>query len=253
MERNKIAITSFLSILCLLLSHFAVAQCQHHGLHICRHNGHRTRVIYTNDSCGHGCNSHSCSHQNQHQERKSPKEDAKLGLKGGFSSANFYQSESDISDRSLRRGYHFGITGRFPIVPKLIAVHADILYSQKGVSGSLPSLNSPATFKLKYVDIPMMLAFDIARGFSVEGGVYGSYLMKGEGSFKDNTMGSFGTGDFNTFDYGYVAGVGFRSNGVGFGARYNHGLRQIAASSRLDGHIADAKNASLQLYLVLGL
>lgn len=225
------------------------AQCSNHGLHICRHRGRHTRIVYTqsHDSC----NGHSCSH---HQEsKKDKKEEASMGIKGGLSFANFYQTNNDLSDQSLRRAYHVGITSRFPVIPNLISVHADVLYSRKGVSGVLPSFQSRATFELSYAEIPMLLAFDIAKGVSVEGGVYGSYLIHARGTFDDSSLGNFNTEDFNTFDYGYVAGIGFRSNGVGFGARYNYGTRQAAATTALQNHIGEAKNSALQLYLVLGL
>lgn len=240
------AIMTCLSMVVLCNAHEATAQCHDQGFHICKHRGRRITIRHDyHNSCHHN----SCSHGNCNRNKEKPRPQAQMGLKGGLSFANFYTTNEELSDKNLRRAYHVGLTSRYPIIPNLVSLHADLLYSRKGISDA-EVLNGVASANLDYIEVPVMAAFDIAKGVSIEGGVYGGYLLHADA---EAPLQSFDINDFNTFDFGYVGGLGFRSNGLGFGIRYNYGIREVAVPSDMQMQFKNAKNSALQFYLVIGL
>ncbi len=245
---SKLALLGCLALLAILSSAQEVfAQCNHYGVHVCRYRGRKIVFRHGGD---HHCHHNSCSSNHCNKGSEKPKEEAQMGIKGGLSFSNFFNTNEDINDRNLRRGYHFGLTSRFPVIPRMIYIHADALYSNKGIKGELINSGGEVQFDLNYIEVPVLAAFDIAKGVSIEGGIYGGYLLSAKGAVAGPNLEEY---DFNTFDYGYAAGLSFRTNGVGFGARYHYGIREIAATPEAINHIGAAKNSALQLYLVLGL
>lgn len=189
---------------------------------------------------------------------KSNKGRSKWGVKGGFSFSNFYVNDIE-DDSNLRKGFHAGIGGRVPIIGNFLALQPEVLYSNKGITADYPINLAGQTasheFALNYIDVPVMASVKLL-GLNVHAGVYGSYLLKGKVSAKDdiNTFyTSLTTDDFSTFDFGYTGGVSFNLGKLGVGARYNYGLREVAKSDLAKTALGDSKNSSLQLYVSMGI
>lgn len=178
------------------------------------------------------------------------------GVKGGLSFSNFYVDEIE-DDTNLRTGFHAGIGGRVPVIGEFLAIQPEILYSNKGINANFfaDGRSVKHEFALNYIDVPVMASVKLF-GVNFHAGVYGSYLVKGKVRAND-ADGSALTGldrsDFRPFDVGYTGGVSFNVAGMGVGARYNYGLREVAKTDFAQGALGNAKNSSLQVYVSLGI
>ena len=200
--------------------------------------------------------SSSFSYGQRKSKYKSNKDHSKWGIKGGFSFSNFYVDDIE-DDTNLRKGFHAGIGGRVPIIGKFIALQPEVLYSNKGITADYATGGQDVRhkFALNYVDVPVMASVKLL-GLNVHAGVYGSYLLKGKVSATDGITTAYSalsTDDFNSFDIGYTGGVSFNLGGLGVGARYNYGLREVAKTDLAKAVLGDSKNSSLQLYVSMGI
>ena len=87
-------------------------------------------------------------------------------------------------------------------------------------------------------------------------GGYGAGLIVSERKLESdlaNFTADPGDGKFQGFDYGVSGGVGINLERVQIGARYNHGLNELAANDASRFWLGDPKNASAQVYLALAL
>lgn len=190
------------------------------------------------------------------RKRSSCGNNSKWGIKGGLSFSNFYVDDIE-DDTNMRRGFHAGIGGRVPILGRTVALQPELLYSNKGITADFLSggQNQKHEFALNYLDIPVMASVKVL-GLNVHAGVYGSYLLKGKVTTDNDVASSYTaleTSDFRPFDFGYTGGVSFNLAGLGVGARYNYGLREVAKTDAAKEVLGDSKNSSLQLYVSMGI
>ena len=184
------------------------------------------------------------------------KGNSQWGIKGGFSFSNFYVNDIE-DDTDLRKGFHAGIGGRVPVIGKFLALQPELLYSNKGISADFISngQNTRHKFALNYLDVPVMASVKLL-GMNIHAGVYGSYLLKGKVRVENGGSSSYTnlqTSDFRPFDFGYTGGVSFSLAGLGVGARYNYGLREVAKTAAAREALGTSKNSSLQLYVSMGI
>ncbi|PJJ08995.1 outer membrane protein with beta-barrel domain [Flavobacterium sp. 1] len=179
-----------------------------------------------------------------------------FGMKGGVNFSNIYNTKVD--DNNILTSFNAGIYGAFPIAD-IISIQPEILYSRKG--GELTYNNAFITgktqFKLNYIEVPVLLKVNITNNLSVHAGPYFAYLIDAE--INNDANGSaidfendYNNDDFNKFDVGISAGIGFGFDAFGAGARYNYGLSTIGKERDFAGTsytIPDGKNSSLSLYL----
>lgn len=136
--------------------------------------------------------------------------------------------------------------GGFVEVPLggMFSVQPGAYYSQKGyeMRGEFTGKNlgflaagAGATVKSHYIDIPVLLKAEVAKGFQVYAGPQVSYLVKnnlkvdagvlGISLFKRNMD---ITNQFNKLDFGITGGVGYTfDNGFSINAGYDHGLTPL--------------------------
>ena len=179
----------------------------------------------------------------------------KFGVKGGLNMS--YLNVNSVLDENFRVGYHIGVASEIP-VNEMVSIQPEILYSTKGVKGdiSLLGLNASSTFKLNYIDVPVMLKLNFAEFFDVHIGPYASYLISSDIS----TSGDLGSYEFNInendleeWDFGLGAGAGVHLDNLELGVRYNQGLRQVGKSTASSLILGDAKNSVIQIYAAIGL
>ncbi|MBX2843750.1 MAG: PorT family protein [Flammeovirgaceae bacterium] len=178
-----------------------------------------------------------------------------VGLKGGLNYSSL--QVENVSNESSRLGFHAGLAAKFPITD-VLNIQPEIVYSNKGVEAEydLAIFEGKNKLNLNYIDVPVLLVFDIAEVFNIHAGVYGSYLLDA----KVKSDGDFGNGstdlqkeDFNEFDYGASFGGGVDLGRVELGIRYNRGFRDVAKSGVSNAFVGDAKNSLLQVYTIIGL
>ena len=183
-----------------------------------------------------------------------------FGIKGGANFSNLYTD--DVDDNNVLTSFNAGIYTSFPIT-NFIAIQPEILYSRKGAELVYDNAftSGTAKFKLNYIEVPVLLKVNLAKNINVHAGPYFAYLIdaqvtnesdSGSFDFEDN----YDNDDFNKFDGGLAAGVGFDFNNFGIGVRYNYGLSTVGKERTVAGQtytIPDGKNSTLSLYLSMQL
>jgi hypothetical protein len=175
-----------------------------------------------------------------------------VGIKGGVNFSNMFIE--DIDDENVRTGFHVGILAKFLGANETVGFQPELLYSTKGSKGQydIAELNGEQRFNLNYIDLPLMLLIRIGDVVDLNLGGYASYLVNSSVS-TDGDLGDayveLDKDDFNSFDYGLVGGLAFNFDVVSIGARYNYGLRKVAADTNAEIFLGDARNSVAQVYI----
>jgi Outer membrane protein beta-barrel domain len=142
-----------------------------------------------------------------------------------------------------RTGFHAGGYVNIPVGSRF-SIEPGLQYSQKGyaINGNLdiPALkfigaNAGAQVQSHYIDVPLLVRAEVAKGFSVYAGPQFSYLVKnnlrvdagvlGISLFRSNLD---ITDAFKRIDAGIAAGARYRfTNGFLVQAGYDHGLSRV--------------------------
>lgn len=153
-----------------------------------------------------------------------------VGIKAGANFSNLYQTE--FSSNNVKISPSFGIYAKLPLVRDLF-IQPELLYSNRGSQVRYNGLlgSNEYRFNLNYIDLPVSLVAQVTPVFSVSGGGYVGYLadanIRNHGSYDYQNVNE---DDFNRWDMGIQAGVGFDFGGVGLNGRYNLGLVDIGKS-----------------------
>ena len=185
---------------------------------------------------------------------------AKIGVKGGVNFSNMYTE--DVDDNNVLTSFNAGLYASIPLTNSL-ALQPEFLYSRKGAELEYDNAfaTGKAKFKLNYIEVPVLLKINIAENFNIHAGPYFAYLINADvtnetdsGNF--NFEESIDNDDFNKFDYGLSAGLGFDFDSFGIGARYNYGLSTVGKERDFLGTnytFPDGKNSNLSVYLSVNL
>ena len=140
-------------------------------------------------------------------------QEVNFGLKGGFNIATATGDNS--KDFDAVTSFHFGAMAEIPLSEKF-SFQPEVLYSGQGIS-----INDD-TLELKYINVPLMGKYYVAKGLSLEAGPQVGFLVSAK------AYGNDVKDSFRTVDFGLNVGVGYKlENGLNFGARYNFGLTNI--------------------------
>ena len=185
------------------------------------------------------------------QESSNNSSNASFGIKGGVNFTNLYVD--NVDDTNMLTGFNAGVFVELPLAQD-IAIVPEINFSRKGseVQTSVLTQTYYSKFKLNYLEVPVLLKFNIVPNFNLHAGPYAAYLLDAKRETVDQNGNNvltlnYNTDDFNKLDFGISAGLGFDFNNFGIGARYNHGLSQIDKNNNANG----AKNSAWNLYLAL--
>ncbi len=179
-----------------------------------------------------------------------------FGIKGGVNFSNMYTD--DVDDENVLTSFNAGFYSVFPI-NDFIAIQPELLYSRKGAELVYNNAfaDGTAKFKLDYIELPVLLKLNLTENFNVHVGPYAAYLVNakvtnetenGTFDFEDN----YDTNDFQKFDAGISAGVGFNFNPINVGVRYNYGLVPVGKERTFAGQtytVPDGKNSTLSVYV----
>lgn len=162
----------------------------------------------------------------------------RYGLKGGVSLAQLTNFSSEASHSQV--GATAGLMADAALSEKL-SLHPEMLFSQKGqrFEGSGPGgYSSTETFRLNYLDVPVLLRLKFG-GFFAEGGPQAGILLHAKFTHTESsstsptlTYSQDNTGATRRFDLGYVLGGGYQlKERWELGVRYNGGILGINSGS----------------------
>lgn len=174
----------------------------------------------------------------------------KFGVKGGLNVANLNFSGQGAPSTSSLVGFHIGGFAEIKVSDKF-SIQPELLYSTQGAKFEITqegvTINS---FKLGYINLPVMAKYYVANKFNLEVGPQIGFLT----SAKANASGLGSTVDvgvkkaFESVDFGLNFGAGYDfTENVSAGVRYNVGLSNIAKTEDADNDTV--KNSVLSLSL----
>ncbi|MEO8234131.1 MAG: porin family protein [Flavobacterium sp.] len=180
----------------------------------------------------------------------------KFGFKGGVNFSNLYTE--DVDDNNVLTGFNFGVFAKLPITQSF-AIQPEFLYTTKGAKLTYNNslANGTAKFRLNYIELPVFLVVNLTKNFNIHAGPYVAYLVDGkatndsQGTLFDY-QNNLSNDDYNKFDSGLAVGLGFDSDNIGFGVRYNYGLQKVGKERNFGGTnytFPDGKNSVINLYL----
>lgn len=176
----------------------------------------------------------------------------KIGVKGGLSFSNLYVD--DIDDDQMLTGFNIGLFAKFPIAESF-AVQTELYYTNKGAELTYNENFGTTKFKLDYIEVPLLMVFNITNNFNIQAGGYAGYMISGKVTNESDGPFDFenelNTDDFNRLDAGLTGGIGFDFEPITVGARYYYGLTKVGKEQSYSGFNAtfpDAKNSVLQVY-----
>lgn len=159
----------------------------------------------------------------------------RIGVKGGLNFTNLINDK----DGKTRTSFHAGLSAEF-FVNNELSIQPELLYSRQGAKARFTT-NSwmgyseiEATMKLDYINIPVMLKYYPAEGFSLQVGPQIGFLVNAVADSSTSNSGSKYSNSedvkdmIEAVDFGMNVGVGYEfSEGVFFDVRYNLGLKKV--------------------------
>jgi Outer membrane protein beta-barrel domain len=189
---------------------------------------------------------------------------SQFGIKGGIDLGTFSGADKsrDGVDPTHETGFAGGISYRIGLIAGL-AIQPEVMYIQKGavyktdVSDGIYSTSQQATLKIDYIEIPVLIKFNIPLPVVspyIEGGVsYGiPFLAKEKDEQTTNVPGLTSTSSETNIkhltknDFSIVFGIGVDLSILDINARYILGQKKLS-------DISDAKVFNQGILLTAGL
>jgi len=148
---------------------------------------------------------------------------------------------SDFST-STRVGYAFGAFGGYEF-NKLIGIEAQLLYSSQGqkLSVGWDEYSLDATKKLNYINIPIVVKFDVVKGLNIFAGPQFGFNVRSKLKLENNNGGvvdvwNIDTKDAtNVFDFGGIIGVAYQFKfGLRAGISYYQGFTNTVSGGSIE-------------------
>lgn len=183
------------------------------------------------------------------------KSNFKFGIKGGVNFSNLVSSEA--KEKKTITGVNLGLFVKLPLT-KSFAIQPEIYFITKGSEVTYQNVfvDGTAKYELNYIEVPVLLVFDLTNNFNFQLGPYASYLVsskvKNVSDINFNFEDNIDSGDFNKFDTGIAVGFGYDTDSFGFGIRYNLGLVTVGKEKTYLGTnyiFPDGKNGVINLFL----
>ncbi|MBD2714148.1 PorT family protein [Microvirga sp. STR05] len=183
-----------------------------------------------------------------------------FGVKAGFNLADLRGGDKDAyKNLSSLKTYHAGVYAQFGLNDK-VSLQPEVLFTRKGfdaeqftVQSTTPGQTTGETreTRLDYIQVPVLLVYNIFDNVSVHVGPQVSLLVKAKYAGTERQISSVG---LNSLEYGVVGGVEGRVGPARIGARYDLGLADIYNDPKDAGAGAydNVKNGVFQLYVGFG-
>ena len=169
----------------------------------------------------------------------------RAGIKGGLNASSLFYDAQGVNNKRERIGFHGGVFAQVP-AGDFFAVQPELLYTTKGSSAeyNLLGINGRNTFRLNYVELPVLATFKLGQAVELQAGPYVSYLLKADLSANGDVTGTttFNRDNFNKIDYGVAGGLNLFVGKALLGLRYEQGLQRVASSGVARTLLGNAKN-----------
>jgi hypothetical protein len=181
----------------------------------------------------------------------------RFGIKAGVNMAKFnvhedtYANPSLAPEGSYKTSFNAGAFVNIPIGGNF-RLQPELLWSGQGskISEKTSQSTGTTTFRyeedLHYVTLPIMLQLQSPSGFYLELGPRLGYLIdaKSKGQTPISTTEETDRDYYyDNFDIGWSGGVGYTTRiGLGVGARYNYGFRNIVKENSSGNSPGDVEN-----------
>lgn len=180
--------------------------------------------------------------------QESEKPQPRIGIKGGMNIATM--TGKDSSGAENRISIHAGLFVEFKINEKF-SIQPEAFYSGKGLTAKVYDDSGyyiDATFRINYIDIPVMFKYYVADNFSLEAGPYVGILVAAK--IAANSSNGSGSADikelFKSMDYGLAFGANYDiNNNLFVNFRYSAGLQEAGNTGGGD----DIKHSVIQFGL----
>jgi hypothetical protein len=165
-----------------------------------------------------------------------------FGLKAGFNYANVRGTGASAipGGIQLKPSFHAGIFAQFRLSNRF-SVQPELLYSRQGYRVATPGTTPPSptyeALKLDYINLPVLLVFNLSYRWSIHAGPQAGLLLTVREDDREA-----GQDAFRALDLGAAIGTEFRFGRFRVGARYNHGFHDIMINS------PNVRNAVMQVY-----
>lgn len=180
---------------------------------------------------------------------------SQFGIKGGVNFSHLYTKDAE-STKGLA-GFNVGVFSKMSITDNL-AIQPELYYTTKGsmVTYNNVFVSGTATFKLNYIELPLLLVVGVTEKLNIYAGPYAAYLLSGKVinksdsdvfNFEDN----INADDYNRIDAGVTAGADLDFNSVSIGARYTYGMVKVGKEKTYMGTtytFPDSYNGILTFY-----
>jgi hypothetical protein len=183
-------------------------------------------------------------------------QESSAGIKGGLNLSSMTTDGND--DKNLKPGFHIGVFNKIE-TSETFAIQPELLYSVKGIKYNYDEslfADGETRFNLHYLEVPVKLVFNLSEDFEFQFGPYVSYLLGANidtdadvlDFFEIDSDDEIDRKNFNSFDYGLTAGIGFDLDPLIIGLNYNLGLNQVAKDDEVSEEIlGDAKNTTIMV------
>jgi hypothetical protein len=169
-----------------------------------------------------------------------------VGIKGGLNVASQNISTSFFKpDISAKAGFHGGVFVTYMFSEKL-GIQPEFLYSMQGSTTDFDG--EEYEDKLGYLNIPLLVRFNILDMLSVHAGPQFGFLLSAKETFEGITEDI--KSDFKSSDFGIAVGAeADLIMNLGVGARYVFGMTDIVSGEDSSWSGYEIKNAVFQLYV----
>lgn len=161
-----------------------------------------------------------------------------IGIKGGMNYSTITKGDFEQGP-DPRVGYHFGLVGEIGLVPKILSLQPEALYSRQGFEYD-NLLGNRMQYKLDYINFPILAKLYLFKGLSLEAGPQFGLKISEKVDYKGENNTPPQENNYNNFDTALAAGVSFNfPGGVFLTGRYTQSLNEVIKDS-------DAKNKVFQ-------
>ncbi|SNR53783.1 MULTISPECIES: porin family protein [Hymenobacter] len=183
-----------------------------------------------------------------------------FGIKGGLNWSQIHGDDKDNYDNlGSYRNFHAGVYAQFGFNDKF-SIQPEVLYSRQGFEGSSASRSNTNTYftRLDYIQVPVLLVYNIVDNVSVHVGPQVSLLTKVREAGQERKIANEDNlydYSYNSLDYGLSAGLEGRIGPARVGGRYTAGFADVIKDPKNTAaqSLANIKNGAFQVYVGIGI
>ncbi len=147
-----------------------------------------------------------------------------FGIKGGLNASNLKIANRTTDKPETKIGFNAGLLAHIH-AGKSFAIQPEVYYSSEGAQDK--SSNPKTTLQLGYINVPVLGQYMFGNGFRVEAGPQVGFLINAKSKTGSSTTDE--KPNYKSTSFSIPVGVGYlTSYGLGFDARYNFGVSDIA-------------------------